>query len=97
MHTCRKYFVDLAVTMLKAAALGFERFEFRNAEATKAWCASGSEAVFLESMVEEKRHVVPANERTIDPHEIDIHDVVHEFKELDLCPRGLRDELAHSV
>ena len=28
--------------------------------------------------------VVVANERTIDPHEINIHDVIHELKELDL-------------
>ena len=83
--------------MLKAAGMGLERLEFRNVEATKAWCASGSEAVFLKNMVEEKGHVVPASERTTDPDEIDIHDVVHEFKELDLCPWELRDELVHSV
>ena len=28
--------------------------------------------------------LVVANERTIDPHVINIHDVVHELKELDL-------------
>ena len=46
--------------------------------------ACRTEAIFLESRVENAMDVVVANERTIDPHEINIRDVVHELKELDL-------------
>ena len=45
--------VDFAVAVLKAASLGLEGFEFRDAEATKAGYASGREAIFLECVVEE--------------------------------------------
>ena len=53
--------------------------------------------VFLKCVVEEKRHVVPANEGAADPHKINISDVVHELEELYLCPRGLRNELLHAM
>ena len=84
MVTCCWDLVDLTVAVLKAASVGLKELEFRNAEATKAWCACRTEAIFLESRVENAMDVVVANERTIDPHEINIHDVVHELKELDL-------------
>ena len=80
--------VDFAVAVLKAASLGLEGFEFRDAETSKAGNASGREAIFLECVVEEKRRIVPANERAVDSHQMNICDVVHELEELDLCPRG---------
>ena len=83
--TCCGNLVDLAVAVLKATGLGLEGLEFRNAEAPKAWYAGGSEVIFLVSIVGSTLHMVPANERTIDPHEVDIHDVVHELEELDLA------------
>ena len=84
MLTCGRDLVDLTVAALKAASLGLKELEFRNAEATKAWYACRRQAIFLESTVENTMDVVVANERTVDPHEINIHDVVHEFEELDL-------------
>ena len=36
-------------------------------------------------------------EGLIEAHEINVHDVVHELEELNLCPRGLRNELLHTV
>ena len=41
--------------------------------------------VFLKCVVEEKRHVVPANEGAADPHKINTSGVVHELQELYLC------------
>jgi hypothetical protein len=89
--------VHFAVAVLKAASLGLEGFEFRDAEASKAGYASGREAIFLECVVEEKRREVPANERAVDSHQVNVCDVVHELEELDLCPRGLRNELLHTM
>ena len=80
MVMCCWDLVNLTVAVLKAASLGLKLLEFRNAEATKAWHACRSEAIFLGSGFENAMDVVVANERTIDPHEIDIHDVVHEQK-----------------
>ena len=81
---CGGDLVDFAVAVLKAAGLGLEGFEFCDAEAPKAGYASAREPVFLECVVEETRHVVPANEGAIDPHKVNIRDVVHELEELDL-------------
>jgi hypothetical protein len=106
MITCCWDLVDLTVAVLKAASLGLKELEFRNAEATKAWYACRRQAIFLESTVENTMDVVVANERTVDPHEINIHDVVHEFEKLDLTmgkttdaditkqPTGYRTSLA---
>ena len=48
-------------------------------------------------MTDKLLHVVPANEGAVDPHKVNVHDVVHELEELNLCPRGLRNELLHAV
>jgi hypothetical protein len=89
--------VDFAVAVLKATGLGLEGFKFRDAEAPKAGYASGRETIFLEGVIEKKRHVVPANEGAVDPHKVNVCDVVHELEELDLCSRGLRNELLHAM
>ena len=89
--------VDFAVAVLKATGLRFEGFEFRDAEATKGRYASGRETVFLEGVAEKFCHVVPANEGPVDPHKVNVRDVVHELEELHLCPRGRRNELLHAV
>ena len=89
--------VDFAVAVLKATGLRLEGFEFRDAEAPKAGYASARETVFSEGVTENLRHVVPANEGAVDPHKVNVHDVVHELEELNLCPRGLRNELLHAV
>ena len=84
MLPCGGDLVNFAMTVLKTPSLGLEGFEFPDAEAPKAGYASGRETIFLGCMVEERRHVVPANERAVDSHKIDISDVVHELEELNL-------------
>ena len=75
------------MTTLEATALGLEGLKLRNAIATEAGHTRGCERVFLESVIEEHRHMVPANPAAIDAHEIDVCNVIHERDELDLCPR----------
>ena len=89
--------VDFAVAVLKATGLRLEGFEFRDAEAPKAGYASARETVFSEGVSENRLHVVPANEGAVDPHKVNVHDVVHELEELDLYPRGLPNKLLHAV
>eukprot|EP00959_Pyramimonas_sp_CCMP1952_P236512 4942575-Pyramimonas_sp.AAC.1 len=83
--------------MLKATGLGLERFEFRDAEAPEAGHARGRETVFSEGVTDNALHVVPANEGAVDPHAVNVRDVVHELEELNLRPRGFRNELLHAV
>ncbi len=61
MVTCCWDLVDLTVAVLKTAGLGLKGLEFRNAEATKAWYACRTEAIFLESRVANTMDVVVAN------------------------------------
>ena len=42
-------------------------------------------------------HIVPAIERVIDAHEVDVHNVVHQQEEFGLCSWRLCDELMHSL
>ena len=61
--------------------LGTQGSKFRNTEVTKAGCADQCERIFLASVIEELRHMVPANCK----HD---SDVVHELEELDLVKGG---------
>ena len=67
MLPCGGDLVHFAMTVLKTPSLRLERFEFPDAEAPKARYASGRETVFLGCVGKERRHVVPANERAVDP------------------------------
>ena len=68
------------MTMLKATTLGLEGLKFRKAIATKARHTSGCERVFLESLVEEHRHMMSANGGATNAHEIDVCNVIHELE-----------------
>ena len=75
------------MAMLEATALGLEGLKLRNAIATEARHTGACEMIFLETVAEKGRHMVPANRGAIDAHEIDVCDVIHELEELVLRTR----------
>ena len=85
------------MTTLEATALGLEGLKLRNAIATEAGHTRGCERVFLESVIEEHRHMVPANPGAINAHEIHVCNVVHALQELGLRPRRVCSESLHAV
>ena len=82
--TCGRDLVHFTVAVLETSSLGLEGFEFPDAEAPKGRYASGRKGIFLKTMVKERGHVVPANEGTVDSHEVDVGDVIHKLEELNL-------------
>ena len=83
------------MTVLEAALLRFEWLQLCYSVSSESRYGSGSQLVFTISLVKGLLYMVPADERLIHAHEVNVCNVVHEEEELGLSTRRLCDELMH--
>ena len=89
--------LEARVAVLETTLLRFERFKLCYSISSKAGYARRSQLVFAMFVMKRLLYMMSANKRLIHAHEVDVCDVTHELKELNLRPRRLCNELVHAM
>ena len=71
----------------EASLLRFEWLQLCDPVSSEAGYGRGSQLIFAMSVMKGLVYMVPADERLIHAHEIDVRNVVHKEEELRLSPR----------
>ena len=83
------------MTVLEAALLRFEWLQLGYSISSETGYGRGSQLVFKMSVMKCSLYMVPADERRVHAHEIDVCNVVHKEKELCLSTWRLCNQLVH--